>query len=150
MRLRRLSLYRSPAVWQRSFRGGDFLINQQIRNKICLVALFSSDWDEMGKLCKGFSMDALHQILINFAKQFQPLRNKNYPWQPCFVSDQDKIRKLYKVTSTDAPYRILIHLAMSFQKRPFLNVSVNQKQVSSMDSDTGKNKGPFTDASIQN
>ena len=106
-------------------------MNQQIRNKICLVALFSSHWD-MGKLCKGLFLDALHQILINFTKQFQPIRNKNYLWQPCLVSDQDKIRKLYKGTSTDAKVKKLIHLGKEFQRRRLLNVSTNQKQESSM------------------
>ena len=107
-------------------------MNQPIRNKICLVALFSSHWDDMGKLCKGLSMDALHQILIYFTKQFQPIRNKNYLWQPCLVSDQDKIRKLYKGTSTDAKVKKLIHLGKEFQRRRLLNVSTNQKQESSM------------------
>ena len=46
-------------------------MNQPIRKKNL------SDWDEMGKLWKGLSMDTLHQILINFTKQFQPIRNKN-------------------------------------------------------------------------
>ena len=90
-------------------------------------SLFLSHWDEMGKLCKGLSMDALHQILINFTQQFQPIRNKNYLWQPCLVSDQDKIRKLYKGTSTDAPVQKLIHLAKQFQRRWLLTVSTNQK-----------------------
>ena len=77
-------------------------------------------------------MDALHQILINFTKQFQPIRKKNYLWWPCLVSDQDKIRTLYKGTSTDALVQKLIHQAKQLQRRRLLNVSTNQKHKSSM------------------
>ena len=78
-------------------------MHQPIRNKIYVVALFLSDWDEMGKLCKGLLMDSLHHMLVNFTNQFQPTRDKSNLWRPCLVSDQDKIRKLYKGISIDAP-----------------------------------------------
>ena len=59
---------------------------------------------------------------------YQPIRNKNHPWPPCFLSDQDQTKKLYKGPSIDATYQILIHLAKWFQRRRFFNVSANQKQ----------------------
>ena len=90
--------------------------------------VFLSDRDEMRKLYKGPSMEAPYQILINLAKQFQrkrfliyqPIRNKNRPWRPCFLSDRDEMRKLYKGPSIDAPYQIFINLAKRFQRRRFL------------------------------
>ena len=51
---------------------------------------------------------------------YQPIRNKNLPWQPCFLSNQDEMRKIYKGPSIDAPYQILINLAKRFQRRRFL------------------------------
>ena len=51
---------------------------------------------------------------------YQPIRNKNHPWQLCLLSDRDEMKKLYKGPSIDAPYQILIHLAKQFQRRRFL------------------------------
>ena len=36
-----------------------------------MAAMFWSDLDEMRKIYKGLSTDALHQILINFSMQYQ-------------------------------------------------------------------------------
>jgi len=74
------------------------------------------------------SIDAPYQILFHLAKGFQrrrflmyqPIRNKNHPWQLCLLSDRDEMKKLYKGPSIDAPYQILIHLAKQFQRRRFL------------------------------
>ena len=102
---------------------------QPIRNKnLPWRPCFLSYWDEMRKLYKGPSIDAPYQILFHLAKRFQrrrflmyqPIRNKNRPWQPCFLSDRDEMRKFYKGPSIDAPYQILFHLAKRFQRRRFL------------------------------
>ena len=51
---------------------------------------------------------------------YQPIRNKNRPWQSCLLTFLMKLANLYKVPSIDAPYQILIHLAKRFQRRRFL------------------------------
>ena len=123
------NLYKVPSIdapckmlnhLAKQFQRKRFLMYQPIRNKNCLWRpCLLTDRDEMSKLYKGPSIDAPYQILINLAKQFQrrrflmyqPIRNKNPPWQPCLLTDQDKMSYLYKVPSLDAPYKILIHLA---------------------------------------
>jgi hypothetical protein len=43
----------------------------------------------------------------------QPIRNKNYLWQPCLLTDRDKVNILYKGPSKDASYQATVHLANS-------------------------------------
>ena len=71
---------------------------------------FLSEIDKTMKLCKGPSIDAPHHILIHLANWFkrrrflfyQPIRNKNHPWWPCFLSDCDKTSNICKGPSIDA------------------------------------------------
>ena len=95
-------------------------------------------------------MYALHQILINLTKQFSANQKLDLLVAAIFSFSSGQNQKLYKGTSTDAPYQILMNLDKPFQRRKFSNVSADQKQESSMDSNKGKMKkpykGPFTDA----
>ena len=58
---------------------------------------------------------------------YEPIRNKNRQWRPCFLSDWDEMRKLYKEPSIDAPYQILINLAKQFQRRFLMYQPIRNK-----------------------
>ena len=46
-----------------------------------------------------------------------PFRNKNCPWQPCFLMDRDEMSKRFRGPSIDASYQVSVHLAKGFQRR---------------------------------
>ena len=48
---------------------------------------------------------------------YQPIRNKNRPWRPCFLSDLDKMCKLCKGPHIDAPCQVWLNFAQWFQRR---------------------------------
>jgi len=58
-----------------------------------------------------------------FTRRFfkiQPIRNKNFPWQPYYLSNQDERRKPYRGPSIiDASYHVSVHLVKQFQRRRF-------------------------------
>ena len=67
-----------------------------------MAAMFVDGSGQMSNLYEVPSIDAPYQILIHLAKRFQkrrflmyqPIRNKNRPWRPCFLSDRDEMKKL--------------------------------------------------------
>ena len=108
------------------FQRRRFLKFQPIRNENCpWRPYFSSDRNEMRKLCKGPSIDASCIVWFHLAKWFQrrrflkirPIRNKNCPWRPYLLSDRDEMRKLYKGPYIDASCQVWFHLAQWFQRR---------------------------------
>jgi hypothetical protein len=76
---------------------------------------------------RGPSKDASCQISIHLAKQFQrrrflrnqPIRNKYWLWQPCFLTDQNEMSNLHREPSIDASYQVSVHLAKRFQRRRY-------------------------------
>ena len=99
--------------------------NQSIRNKNCLQRpCLVMDRDEMSNLNRGPPIDVSYQVSIHLAKRFQrrffrnqPIRNKNYLWQPYLLTDRDKISNLYRRPSIDASYQVSVHLVKQFQRR---------------------------------
>ena len=92
--------------------------------------------DEMRKFFRGPVIDASCQISVHLSQQcqrkryfqYRPIKNKNFPWQPCLLTEQDKMRKLYKGPYIDASYQVLFHLAMHFRREDFFSIPANQKQ----------------------
>ena len=133
-------LYKGPPidasckVWfhlAKRFQRRRFLKTQPIGIKNCpWRPCLLSDRDEMNKLYKGPPIDAFCKVWFHLAKRFQrrrflkiqPIRIKNYPWQPCLSSDRDEMNKLYKGPPIDASYKVWFHLAKRFQRRRFLKI----------------------------
>ena len=99
--------------------------NQPIRNKKCLWRPYLlMDRDEMSNLDRRPPIDASYQISVHLTKRFQrrffrnqPIKNKNYLWQPYLLTDRDKISNLYRRPSIDASYQVSVHLVKRFQRR---------------------------------
>jgi hypothetical protein len=95
------------------------------------------DRDEMSNLNRGPSIDASYQVSVHLAKQFQrrrffrhqPIRNKNFLWQPCLLTDQNEISNHYRGPSIDASYQISVHLAKWFQRRRFLKIGQSEIRI---------------------
>ena len=113
------------------FQRGRVLNYQPIRNKNCLWRLYLlSHPDAMMELCKGPSIYASCKVWFHLAKcfqkrrffKYQPIRNKNCPWQPCLLSNRDAMKKLCKRPPIDASYIVWFHLAEWFQRRRFLRL----------------------------
>ena len=51
---------------------------------------------------------------------YQPIRNKNFQWQPGLLSNQDEMNKFYTRPPIDASCTVLFHLVKQFQRRRFL------------------------------
>ena len=47
----------------------------------------------------------------------QPIRIKNFPWQPCLLSNKDEMNKFYIGSPIDASRTVWVHLAKQFQRR---------------------------------
>jgi hypothetical protein len=56
----------------------------------------------------------------------EPIRNKNYLWQPCLLTDRNEMTNVYRGPSIDASYQVLVHLTKRFRRR--FKISANQKQ----------------------
>jgi hypothetical protein len=52
----------------------------------------------------------------------EPIRNKNFLWQPCLLTDRDEMSNLYRGPSIDASYQVPLYLAKRF-RRIFLKIS---------------------------
>jgi hypothetical protein len=92
--------------------------------------------DEMSNLYRRPSKDALYQVSIHLAKQFQrrffrnqPIRNKNGLWWPCLLTDRDEMSNLYRGPSIDASYQVSVHLVKWFQRRRFLEIDQSETRI---------------------
>jgi hypothetical protein len=93
--------------------------------------------DEMSNLYRRPSKDALYQVSIHLAKQFQrrrffrnqPIRNKNGLWWPCLLTDRDEMSNLYREPSIDTSYQVLVHLAKWFQRRRFKKIGQSETRI---------------------
>ena len=65
-------------IWPSGFRGEDILeINQsETTQELPVVAILSTDQDEMNSLYRGASIDASYQVSVHFVKGFQRKRLK--------------------------------------------------------------------------
>jgi hypothetical protein len=96
-------------IWQRGFRGEDFL---EIRNKNCLWRpCLLTDQDKMSNIFRKPSIDASYQVSVYLAKQFpriffrnQPIRNKKCLCRPCLLTDRYGMSNLYTGPSIDVSY----------------------------------------------
>ena len=137
---------------------------QPIRNKDCSWRPYLlSDQDKMRILCKGLPKDASCQVWFHLAKKFQrkiifsyqPIRNKNCPWQPYLQSDRDKMRKFHIGPAIHASSIVWFHLAPQFQRRrvlkyrPIRNKNCQWRPYLLSDQDEMRKlcKGLLTDAS---
>ena len=48
-----------------------------------------------------------------------PIRNKNYPWQPCLLTDRNEMSNLNRGPFIDASCQVSVHLAKQFQRKKF-------------------------------
>jgi hypothetical protein len=92
--------------------------------------------DEMSNLYRRPSKDALYQVSIHLAKQFQrrffrnqPIRNKNGLWWPCLLTDRDEMSNLYRGPAIDASYQVSVHLAKQFQRRRFFKIGQSETRI---------------------
>jgi hypothetical protein len=95
------------------------------------------DRDEMSTLYRGSPIDASYQVWVHLAKWFQsrrcfknqPIRNKNYLWQPCLLTDRDEMSNLYRGSSINASYQFSVHLTKQFQRRRFLEINQSETRI---------------------
>jgi hypothetical protein len=81
----------------------------------------------MSNLYRRPSIDAAYQVSVHLVKRFhrrwvfrnQPIRKKNWLWQPCLLMDQDEMSNLYRGPSIAAAYQDSVYLAVRFQRRRF-------------------------------
>jgi hypothetical protein len=92
--------------------------------------------DEMSNLYRRPSKDALYQVSIHLAKQFQrrffrnqPIRDKNGLWWPCLLTDRDEMSNLYRGPAIDASYQVSVHLAKQFQRRRFFKIGQSETRI---------------------
>jgi hypothetical protein len=91
----------------------------------------------MSILYRAPSKDASYQVSIHLAKRFQrrrffrkqPIRNKNWLWQPCLLTDRNEMSNLYRGHAIDASYQVSVHLAKQFQRRRFLKIGQSETRI---------------------
>jgi hypothetical protein len=100
-----------------------FFRNRPIWNKNCLWwPCLLTDQNGMSNPYRGLSIDASYQVSVHLAKRFQrrrffrnqPIRNKNYLWQPCLLTDREEMSNLNRGPSIDDSYQDSVHLAKRF------------------------------------
>ena len=80
-----------------------------------------TDRDEMSNLYRGPTVDASYQVSVHFGQAVseenffrnQPIRNKNWLWQPCLLTDRKEMSNYYRGPFIDASYQVSVHFDQS-------------------------------------
>jgi hypothetical protein len=115
-------------IWQRGFRGEDFLeINQSETRIVCgghvckrigtKWTIFIEDLPRMFPTKLRFIWPSGFRGEDFFRNQ--PIRNKNCLWWPCMLTDWDEMSNLNRSPAIDASNQVSVHWAKQFQRRRF-------------------------------